>query len=378
MTIIPIISLFTLLELVYYAIEVLSLKTLIFVGLVHQKLINTIYRRKTICLVGFLLLILVLWNLEPISESAPTLMIGCLSPSVASSSIQFLNKDLHPLFVTGFCDAESCFYIKITPSKKTKTGFIVQLSFKISLHKNDRALMEKIRVYFKGVGNISKDKEDSIQYQVSSIKDLAIIIEHFDNFPLITHKLADYILFKQAFNLINRKEHISLSGLQSLVAIKASINLGLSDALKAAFPASNGRPLIIDQKIKDPNWLVGFVEGEGCFLIDAFKAETKTGYKVKLKFQITQHIRDEQLMRSLVSVSSTPQWHSEKAMGGVEEMHFFFFFFYLCPGYFVTALPVVYYRKLAKLLSPPLYEVEGRGGEGGSEAASARIKRGQG
>ena len=54
-----------------------------------------------------------------------------------------------------------------------------------------------------------------------------------------------------------------------IVAIKASMNYGLSDDLKAAFPNISPvhRPLVLDKKIKDPNWLAGFATGEGCFLL---------------------------------------------------------------------------------------------------------------
>jgi hypothetical protein len=45
-----------------------------------------------------------------------------------------------------------------------------------------------------------------------------------------------------------------------------------------------------DQVIKDPYWLAGFIEGEGCFLVDIFKSSfVKSGYQVKLKFILTQH-----------------------------------------------------------------------------------------
>ena len=38
------------------------------------------------------------------------------------------------------------------------------------------------------------------------------------------------------------------------------MNLGLSDVLKTAFPDITPvvRPLVVDQEIKDPNWLAGF------------------------------------------------------------------------------------------------------------------------
>ena len=54
-------------------------------------------------------------------------------------------------------------------------------------------------------------------------------------------------------------------------------------------------------KIRDPIWLVGFVDAEGCFYIAIFKSSTsKLGEAVKLSFIITQHIRDEYLMKSLI------------------------------------------------------------------------------
>jgi hypothetical protein len=60
------------------------------------------------------------------------------------------------------------------------------------MHQRDKALLEQIKSYFGGVGNITKHGKDSIQYRVNSIKDLTnTIIPHFDKYPLITKKLAD-------------------------------------------------------------------------------------------------------------------------------------------------------------------------------------------
>jgi hypothetical protein len=57
-------------------------------------------------------------------------------------------------------------------------------------------LLELIRTSL-GVGQIYKHGKDSIQLRVSSVKDLQVIIDHFDKYPLITQKLADYLLFKR-------------------------------------------------------------------------------------------------------------------------------------------------------------------------------------
>jgi len=61
------------------------------------------------------------------------------------------------------------------------------------------------------------------------------------------------ILFKKVVDLMNRKEHLTIEGLHEIVTIKASINLGLSVELKAAFPGIVPvRPLVENQNIPDP------------------------------------------------------------------------------------------------------------------------------
>ena len=93
-----------------------------------------------------------------------------------------------------------------------------------------------------------------LHYRIQSIKELQVIIDHFDKYPLITQKLSDYILFKQAVELIKNKEHLTEEGLHKIVAIKASMNLGLSESLKADFPDVKPvpRPVVLNQKIKNP------------------------------------------------------------------------------------------------------------------------------
>ena len=60
-----------------------------------------------------------------------------------------------------------------------------------------------------------------------------------------------------------------MSGLHKIVAIKASLNLGLPEQLKTAFPnvLPVVRPSIKNQVIQDPNWLTGFTAAEGCFFL---------------------------------------------------------------------------------------------------------------
>jgi hypothetical protein len=95
--------------------------------------------------------------------------------------------------------------------------------FQIGLQNKDKALLEQIQTYL-SVGSITKQGSELFQYRVQSIKDLAIIIDHFDRYPLITQKRADYELFKKAINCINEKEHLTQEGLLKIVSLKASLN----------------------------------------------------------------------------------------------------------------------------------------------------------
>lgn len=65
-----------------------------------------------------------------------------------------------------------------------------------------------------------------VHYQVTSLKNLVIIIEHFNKYPLLSDKSADFNLFKEAFNLVSSKAHLTQEGLIKLLSLKASLNRG--------------------------------------------------------------------------------------------------------------------------------------------------------
>ena len=102
--------------------------------------------------------------------------------------------------------------------------------------------------------------------------------------------------------LINKGEHLTNEGLRKVFALRASINNCLIPDEYSSHITPVVRPQAMNQVIADPYWLVGFIEGEGCFFVDIFKSKThNVGYQVKLKFQITQHSRDYLLINSLVN-----------------------------------------------------------------------------
>ena len=86
-------------------------------------------------------------------------------------------------------------------------------------------MLKKIQSYF-GIGIISERANLNIViFSVQSRIDITnVIIPHFDKHPLITQKKADYLLFKQAINLLNSKIQSDIKGIHSIVSIKASLN----------------------------------------------------------------------------------------------------------------------------------------------------------
>ena len=211
-------------------------------------------------------------------------------------------QKIHPWFITGFADGEGCFSINVIKNKKYKTGWMIILNFSINLHERDKILLEEIKNFFHHVGSISKHGPQSFQFKVKSIKNLVVIINHFEKFPLNTKKLSDYKFLEQAFKLIQRKEHLTVEGFQKILSIKASMNWGLSDKLKETFPdiIPAERPIVTNIEILDSYWLAGFISAEGCFLVSIFKATTNIGETVKLIFSVSQHSRDKILIKSFI------------------------------------------------------------------------------
>jgi len=101
-------------------------------------------------------------------------------------------------FITGFADAESSFVVLIQPNDKYKTNWIVKPIFSITLHKKDTAILEDIRKIL-GVGKVNIKESLKVVYKVESFKELEVIINHFEKYPLVTAKLSDFLIFKQCF-----------------------------------------------------------------------------------------------------------------------------------------------------------------------------------
>ena len=80
--------------------------------------------------------------------------------------------------------------------------------------------------------------DNTYRWKVSNITDISnVIIPHFNKHPLVTQKYADFeIIFAKIVKILVNKDHLNYNGLQDIINLKVSLNLGLSDKLKSYFP----------------------------------------------------------------------------------------------------------------------------------------------
>ena len=232
---------------------------------------------------------------------------------------RFNNYKLNWL-ITGFTDAEGAFIIKIRKAAKLNTGWAIEPSFEISLHLKDLELLTQIRKYFGDISSIRIRNDVNIcVFSVRSLDDIVSkIIPHFDNYPLITKKRGDYLLFKKVILMMQQKEHLTKEGVENIINIRATMNLGLTPTLKEAFPfcVPVERPVVNKLTTPlNPNWMSGFASGEGCFSISLIRNKDKTRTDVQLRYSISQHNRDKELIESFISYFSCG--HMSESRGSV-------------------------------------------------------------
>jgi hypothetical protein len=88
---------------------------------------------------------------------------------------------IEPWFLTGFTDTEGSFSIIIDKNNKRKLGWRIQTKFQIGLDKRDLSILLQLQQFLGGIGSIyTYSNRNKVNYSIDSIKDLIILINHFD------------------------------------------------------------------------------------------------------------------------------------------------------------------------------------------------------
>ena len=194
-------------------------------------------------------------------------------------------KNISGWWVTGLVDAEGNFSINYN-SRSKKVNF----SFKVSQKSHSMCVLVRVLMFF-GCGNIVIDNKQfsCLKFTVSN-KDLLlnIIIPHFEKFPLKGSKQLEFLAFKEAVILSCSLDNTKLN---KILYIKSKMNT------KRSF---DERWYYLDHIniAIEPEWLQGFIDGEGCFycaIVNTVKI-SKPYLAVNLTLDIAQNSHDVKLL----------------------------------------------------------------------------------
>ena len=232
---------------------------------------------------------------------------------------------LNPWFVTGFVDAEGSFTMSIFKSKSAAIGWTIEPCFIITLHSKDIELLNKIQLFF-GVGIVSTSGDKVARYRVRSISSLKVIFAHFNQYPLQTTKVNNYITFCKILDLMDNKYHANIEGFLYIASLINKLNNPLSPTLldKLAplgeLPStdleltSKNKPNLGVAKNLDPWWISGFTTGEGSFTYFTRNRKKANGELVKdytLAYEVAQRSDSLHVLEFIVQFFECGKVYSE-------------------------------------------------------------------
>ena len=132
--------------------------------------------------------------------------------------------NLEPQWIAGFVDGEGCFHVQINRSKECKAGYQVLPEFVVTQHKRSIKVLHAMRNVFKS-GVVRRSKNDIYQFRIRDSKDLREqVIPFFMMHKLKTSKRLDFMKFRWICLLMERKEHLSPSGVEKIRKIRETMN----------------------------------------------------------------------------------------------------------------------------------------------------------
>ena len=242
-------------------------------------------------------------------------------------------KGLNPYFVTGYVDGEGSFSVRLRKSAESKWGYKILPVFSIGgqINPYNRELLEKVKEFFGGVGWISTSG-NMYTYEVTSLKSLHIIRNHFENYPLETSKYIHFILWSDIMNLLEKKIHYEYDGFMKILGIISVFPKGLSKSVLEAH--SDVVPIkkpghLPGKTLLNPYWIAGEifflfiifkfypiinliyckiinkqknnVQSDGTFGLNYIKSvRMKLGYTCQPQFRVTQHERDLVVLERII------------------------------------------------------------------------------
>ena len=128
-------------------------------------------------------------------------------------------------YISGFADGEACFCVSFHPSRRHRFGWEVRPSFSVSQNADRAELLGRIQDLWQ-CGFIRPDRSDkTLKFEVRSVADLITkVLPHFREYPLISSKQSDVMLFERICRLIHEGQHLRREGFEAIVRTAMEMN----------------------------------------------------------------------------------------------------------------------------------------------------------
>lgn len=125
--------------------------------------------------------------------------------------------NIDPEWLVGFTDGDGSFYPMIHKAKDYRCGFQVQLVFDLAQEEGEKELLTKISdQYFKGEHKWAKSKTTE-HMRITKLPSIINYVEpFFARYQLQTRKRYDFILWQEMLEIMKRKEHLTLEGVNKI------------------------------------------------------------------------------------------------------------------------------------------------------------------
>jgi LAGLIDADG endonuclease len=166
---------------------------------------------------------------------------------------------------------------------------------------NELILLKMVKSFF-NCGILSENKDGSVDYlirDISSIKNK--VLPHFVKYPLRGTKHLDLLSFKEAFTIINKKEHLLEEGLLRLYSISKTMNSYRKFLDNGYYHPYHTLKSDLNFIPINGHYINGFIAGDGCL---SLSLNDKSFCKMSL--QISQHINNKHLLESIANYFESP------------------------------------------------------------------------
>lgn len=123
-------------------------------------------------------------------------------------------------WLSGFIDAEGCFYSRVRKFKNMKLDYKVEQKFIIN-QKGEYELFYSLKTLFYSNANIQKTISkinNSIYYNIelSSFLSNTILLNYLKKFPCKGNNNLNSLIYRRIYGYIERKEHLTVIGLKKI------------------------------------------------------------------------------------------------------------------------------------------------------------------